>query len=173
MSPSTCSTRWPTAAELVVKTLGECRYVSPLAAPHAHEPFVDEMRRVLLCSDAVELGGMGDPPSSFEPAGPRARIFFEHEALTCGILTCGGLCPGLNNVVRAIVLRLAHAYRVRRIYGFRYGYDGLAHPEMHASPGCSSRTRSSSSTNGAARRSARRADRRTSGGWSIPWSAST
>ncbi|HXL53120.1 MAG TPA: hypothetical protein VN945_08285 [Gemmatimonadales bacterium] len=76
------STRWPTAAELVVKTLGECRYVSPLAAPHAHEPFVDEMRRVLLCSDAVELGGMGDPPSSFEPAGPRARIFFEHEALT-------------------------------------------------------------------------------------------
>src|SRR5262249_29766058 len=51
--------------------------------------------------------------------------------LTCGILTCGGLCPGLNNVVRAIVLRLAHAYRVRRIYGFRYGFAGLAHPEVH------------------------------------------
>jgi 6-phosphofructokinase 1 len=125
------STRWPTAAELVVKTLGECRYVSPLATHGAHEPFVDEVRRVLLCSDVVELGGMGAPPSSFEPAGPRARIFFDPEALTCGILTCGGLCPGLNNVVRAIVLRLAHAYRVRRIYGFRYGYDGLAHPEMH------------------------------------------
>ena len=123
--------RWPTAADLAVKTLGECRYASPFVTPGAHEPFVDEARRVLLCSDAVELDGMGADPPSFEPAGPRARIFFEPTALTCGILTCGGLCPGLNNVVRAIVLRLAHAYRVRRIYGFRYGYAGLAHPELH------------------------------------------
>src|SRR5262249_61297459 len=90
-----------------------------LARPGAHEPFVDEARRVLLCGDTVDLAGMGTPPPSFEPAGPRPRIFFEPEFLTCGILTCGGLCPGLNNVVRAIVLRLAYAYRVRRIYGLR------------------------------------------------------
>jgi 6-phosphofructokinase 1 len=121
---------WPTAADLAVKSLGACRHPSPLAAP-AHEPFVDEARRVLLCSDTVQLGGMGSPPPSFEPAGPRARIFFDPGALTCGVLTCGGLCPGLNNVVRAIVLRLAYAYRVRRIYGFGYGYAGLAHPDVH------------------------------------------
>jgi 6-phosphofructokinase 1 len=113
-----------------VKTLGECRHASPLGT-RGHEPFVDEARRVLLCSDATELGTMGVPPPSFEPAGPRARIFFEPEALTCGILTCGGLCPGLNNVVRAIVLRLAYAYRVRLIYGFSYGYAGLAHPDVY------------------------------------------
>jgi 6-phosphofructokinase 1 len=118
---------WPAADALTVKTLGECRHTSPLAL----EPFVDEARRVLLCSDALELGELPPALPSFEPAGPRARLFFEPQALTCGILTCGGLCPGLNNVVRAIVLRLAHAYRVRRTYGFRYGYAGLAHPEIH------------------------------------------
>jgi len=122
---------WPTAADLAVQTLGDARHPSPLAAGRAREPFVDEARRVLLCADTVDLQGMGTPPPSFEPAGPRARLFFDPAALTCGILTCGGLCPGLNNVVRAIVLRLAYAYRVRRTYGFRYGYAGLAHPELH------------------------------------------
>ena len=110
-----------------MKRLGDPRY----AAPRAHDPFVDEARRVLLSSDAAELGAGPVPPPSFEPAGPRARIFFEPQRLTCGILTCGGLCPGLNNVVRAIVLRLAYGYRVRRIYGFRYGYAGLADPGRH------------------------------------------
>ena len=124
------SARWPAPAELAVKRLGECRFPSPLATPRAHEPFVDDARRVLVCADALDLAAM-DVPASFEPAGPRADVFFEPGALTCGILTCGGLCPGLNNVVRAIVLRLAYAYRVRRIYGFRYGYAGLAHPDTY------------------------------------------
>src|SRR5262249_60330297 len=55
----------------------------------------------------------------------------DREPRPCGTLPCGGLCRGLNNVVRAIVLPLAPAYRVRRIYGFRYGYAGLAHPDHH------------------------------------------
>jgi len=113
--PAQAATRWPMAADLAVKRLGECRHASPLA----HEPFVDDARRVLLCSDAAELGAGATSPPSFEPAGPRRRIFFEPQGLTCGILTCGGLCPGLNNVVRAIVLRLAYGYQVHRIYGSR------------------------------------------------------
>ncbi len=124
-------TAFPTPAELRVETLGPCAHRSPLATTDAHEPFIDERRRVLVCSDAEELASAGGTPASFEPAGPRARIFFEPSRLTCGVLTCGGLCPGLNNVVRAIVHRLAYAYGVRRILGFRYGYDGLAHPDVH------------------------------------------
>src|SRR5262249_38423546 len=54
-----------------------------------------------------------------------ARIFFDSARLGCGIVTCGGLCPGLNDVIRAIVLSLHHHYGVRRIHGFRYGYEGL------------------------------------------------
>ena len=122
---------WPTAAQLAVSTLGECRQPSPLAGDGAREPFIDEARRVILCADTVELDELGGAPPSFEPAGPRARLFFDPARVTCGILTCGGLCPGLNNVVRAIVLRLAYAYRVRCIYGFRYGYAGLAQPDVY------------------------------------------
>ena len=58
-------------------------------------------------------------------AGPRERIFFEPAAIAAGIVTCGGLCPGINNVIRAVVLSLHHHYGVRKIYGFRYGYEGL------------------------------------------------
>jgi 6-phosphofructokinase 1 len=51
--------------------------------------------------------------------------------LTCGIVTCGGLCPGLNNVIRAIVLALAYTHGVGRVLGFRYGYEGLSSKSSH------------------------------------------
>ena len=48
-----------------------------------------------------------------------------------GIVTCGGLCPGLNDVIRAIVRSLSLQYGVTRIYGFRYGYEGLVRQIGH------------------------------------------
>ncbi|MCA9589110.1 MAG: ATP-dependent 6-phosphofructokinase [Myxococcales bacterium] len=66
-----------------------------------------------------------DRTPSFEKAGPREKIFFEPERTRAGIVTCGGLCPGINNVVRSIVLQLVHKYGVREVLGFRYGYEGL------------------------------------------------
>jgi len=62
---------------------------------------------------------------SFEKAGPRNRIFFNPDEVKAGIVTCGGLCPGLNDVIRSIVLELENCYKVRKILGFRYGYAGL------------------------------------------------
>lgn len=59
---------------------------------------------------------------AFELAGPRNRVFFDPARLRCGIVTCGGLCPGMNNVVRGIVLELANGYGVTDVLGFRYGY---------------------------------------------------
>ncbi len=70
---------------------------------------------------------------SFEMAGPRETIFFDPEVLSCGIVTCGGLCPGLNDVIRAIVLCLYHHYGVKRVFGFRYGYEGL-NPAYYHTP---------------------------------------
>ena len=67
----------------------------------------------------------GSEPPKFEAAGPREKIFFDPATLNCGIVTCGGLCPGLNDVIRSIVLSLHHHYGVRTIYGFPYGYEGL------------------------------------------------
>jgi len=61
----------------------------------------------------------------FERAGPREKLAFDPSKITCGIVTCGGLCPGLNDVIRSIVMTLHHWYGVPRILGFRYGYAGL------------------------------------------------
>lgn len=117
----------PAPEELVVQTLGACRYPSPLQG--RGESFVDESRRVLVCSDLLELKPYlesGRQPPTFEPAGARPRTFFDPDNLTGGIVTCGGLCPGVNNVMRSIVLELYYGYGVARVFGFRYGYAGLS-----------------------------------------------
>jgi 6-phosphofructokinase 1 len=123
---------FPNAADLVIPTLGEATVRSPV--PRHRDPFVDDHERVLLCQTTHELEALqarGGALPAFERAGARRRIFFEPKQLTAGIVTCGGLCPGLNNVVRAIVLSLTYAYGVERILGFRYGYEGLARDSRH------------------------------------------
>jgi len=63
---------------------------------------------------------------AFELAGPRRDIYFDPSKLRCAIATCGGLCPGLNDIIRAIVLELYYHYGVRNIYGIfipDYGHD--------------------------------------------------
>ena len=61
----------------------------------------------------------------FEIAGPRQSLYFNPEKTRAGIVTCGGLCPGINNVIRSLVLQLHHGYGVREILGFLNGYQGL------------------------------------------------
>jgi 6-phosphofructokinase 1 len=68
------------------------------------------------------------PPQSellFELAGPREKLFFDPKQTRAGIVTCGGLCPGLNDVIRSLFLELSHAYGVKEVLGFRGGYQGL------------------------------------------------
>ena len=65
-----------------------------------------------------------DPPS-IELAGPRREIFFNPSQTCIAIVTCGGLCPGINDVIRAIVMQAYYAYGVRQILGIQYGYEGL------------------------------------------------
>jgi 6-phosphofructokinase 1 len=66
-----------------------------------------------------------------EVAGPREKLFFDPSQLACGIVTCGGLCPGLNDVIRAIVVSLWHHYGVNKVLGFRFGYEGLVGGNGH------------------------------------------
>jgi 6-phosphofructokinase 1 len=61
----------------------------------------------------------------FELAGPRAKLFFDPAKTRVGVVTCGGLCPGMNNVIRALFLELHHTYGVAEVLGFRGGYQGL------------------------------------------------
>jgi 6-phosphofructokinase 1 len=98
--------------------------------------FTRDDERILLHGRMNELKrylDLGMEPPSFEAAGPREQLYFNPATLACGIVTCGGLCPGLNDVIRAIVLSLHHHYGVRKIYGFPYGYEGLA-PKFNHQP---------------------------------------
>ncbi|HVU52830.1 MAG TPA: ATP-dependent 6-phosphofructokinase [Polyangia bacterium] len=115
-------------SDLFIKTLGPCRHRSPLTARFNADVIhrVGEADRVLLYDQQSKLGDTGEAGApSFELAGPRDRTFFEPATLSAGIVTCGGLCPGINNVVRGLVLELTHAYGVPEIHGFRYGFEGL------------------------------------------------
>ncbi|MDH4146340.1 MAG: ATP-dependent 6-phosphofructokinase [Acidimicrobiia bacterium] len=117
--------RPPAAAELRVDRLGERSFRSPLAGVGRY--FVDDDERVLVSARLADLdtdSGAGGP-AAFEVAGPREDLFFDPSELVCGIVTCGGLCPGLNNVIRSLVMVLRQQYRVAAVYGFRYGYAGV------------------------------------------------
>ena len=74
-----------------------------------------------------------NPVQLFEKAGPREKIFFDPSRTKAAIVTCGGLCPGLNNVIRSLYLQLHFHYGVNAVLGIRYGYSGFA-PEAAASP---------------------------------------
>lgn len=118
--------------DLIVKTLGPSRIDSPLgpllAGRHRSYHNVDESDRVLFDDTASALAArglaVGELPA-FEPAGARRKIFFDPSKTRAGIVTCGGLCPGLNDVIRSLVLELSFHYGVRKIYGFGNGYQGF------------------------------------------------
>lgn len=101
-----------------ITTLGEPLFDSPLSSHVSDKARV--LFNVIVDPDA--------PPTEellLEVAGPREKIFFDPAKTRAGIVTCGGLCPGLNNVIRSLVLELHHGYGVREILGFVDGYQGL------------------------------------------------
>jgi 6-phosphofructokinase 1 len=103
-------------------TLGEARIVSNLS-----HSISDEIR----IPERIEIGA--EPGLQFELAGPRAKLFFEAKKTRAGIVTCGGLCPGLNNVIRSLFLELHYGYGINDVLGFRGGYTGLD-PKCGAEP---------------------------------------
>jgi 6-phosphofructokinase 1 len=119
-------------ADLLVASLGEERYDSPLSGfiggRRTNEHYVHEDDRVVFHDTVSELADLGRAPAdlpSFEPGGPRRRLFFPPGATRVGIVTCGGLCPGLNDVIRGLVMELARHYGITEATGFRFGYAGL------------------------------------------------
>ncbi|HOG40561.1 MAG TPA: ATP-dependent 6-phosphofructokinase [Syntrophorhabdaceae bacterium] len=113
-----------TALDFTIERLGECSIPSPLDGVR----FVSDAQRVLYHDSLEEVKkyiDIGKELPAMEVAGARKKIFFDPSSLGCGIVTCGGLCPGLNDVIRAVAMSLIHHYGVKRIYGFQYGFEGL------------------------------------------------
>ena len=109
-----------------IASLGPCKHKSPLASARAADElhFVSDEARVRYAVEATTTSG---PATEilFEKAGPRDRLFFKPRQARAAIVTCGGICPGLNNVIRSAVLELRHRYGVKSVLGIRYGYAGL------------------------------------------------
>ncbi|NUR69579.1 MAG: ATP-dependent 6-phosphofructokinase [Hamadaea sp.] len=122
----------PGTADLTVRTLGECRIDSPLASLAADGPTTEHYVHeddLVLFDDTLQMVAARGVDSAqlpgFEPTGPRRKIFFQPSKTRVGIVTCGGLCPGLNDVIRGLVRELHDHYGVKKIYGFRNGYQGF------------------------------------------------
>jgi len=118
--------------DLLVTTLGKGGVVSPLKVSQREDSpvykFVNDDERILYdvsLEHFLKYREIGDLPVSFEKAGPKEYIFFEPAKTKVGIVTCGGLCPGVNNVIRSLVNQLYYRYGISRILGIRYGYEGL------------------------------------------------
>lgn len=113
--------------EFLTENLGECRHANPIETI-GDIVFQSDEERLLFDPhlDTTEDNGMRmQRPASFELAGPRERIFFNPSTSRAAIVTCGGLSPGLNSVIRGLVLQLWYLYGCRDILGIRYGYRGL------------------------------------------------
>ena len=114
-----------------ITTLGEAKIPTPIKKSEdgiEGISFVSDESRVVIEVDENRINQIlktSQSLSSFELAGPRRHIFFDPSKLKCALVTCGGLCPGLNDIIRSIVLELHYGYGVGNIFGIRYGLQGF------------------------------------------------
>jgi 6-phosphofructokinase 1 len=101
-----------------ITVLGEAKFRSPIGHSVSDSLLIPE--NIIIDPTSTTTENL-----SFELAGPRSKLFFDPPNTRAGIVTCGGLCPGLNNVIRSLFLELHHAYGVKEVLGFRGGYQGL------------------------------------------------
>jgi 6-phosphofructokinase 1 len=124
-----------TADEFAIKQLGDCRVNSPIAdvvrGCGDTPEFVDDTQRILVDDTAPADGEAVSQRATLELAGPRRRILFDPANTRIGIASCGGLCPGINDVIRGLTLHAWHRYGVRHVYGFRYGLAGFIGDHGH------------------------------------------
>lgn len=114
-----------------IKTLGQAKIPSPLSYCR---PAPEEGYPLYIDSDCAtgfdDILGTGKA-LRFEAAGPRHNMYFDPSKSKIAIVTCGGLCPGINDVIRSIVLEAHHAYKIPSIVGIRYGLQGFIPKYKH------------------------------------------
>jgi 6-phosphofructokinase 1 len=110
--------------DFTIANLGDCQIGSPLNI----SSFISDHDRILFQNSLAsyeEFLDASGKPLSVEQAGPRKRIFFDPSRTTAAIVTCGGLCPGINDVIRSVTMTLFYRYGVKNILGIQYGLRGL------------------------------------------------
>jgi len=111
------------AMDTTIQTLGPAKIPSPLKLTH----FIgqEDQLELNLTEEESDVPGAHGLPLLFEKAGPRGKLYFDSSKVKCAIVTCGGLCPGINDVIRAIVMDAYHHYHVASVIGIRYGLQGF------------------------------------------------
>jgi len=119
-----------------IETIGPAKVTSPLPLWR----YIEDRGKVPMHLDPEMIGEPpnGPIPLEIEVAGPRSNLFFDPSKTKCAIVTCGGLCPGINDVIRAIVMEAFHNYRVPSVLGIRFGLQGFipryGHPVDELTP---------------------------------------
>ena len=120
------------ADQFITSKLGKCSIESPLNLSKEMGDgvfnYVQDEERIVMKSDIRYYKSCSEQniePVSFEKAGPREYIYFDPAKTKAAIVTCGGLCPGLNNVIRGLVMQLFDRYGVNRVVGIKYGFEGF------------------------------------------------
>ena len=113
-------------------SLGECKFDSPFQSKRQRF-YSDEdgVIREVLSRDMDPSASVSDL-EFFQLAGAREKLFFNPKKVTVGIVTCGGICPGLNDVIRAVTFCALEGYGAKRVIGFQYGYEGLVAKYFHS-----------------------------------------
>jgi 6-phosphofructokinase 1 len=109
--------------DATIQTLGVAKIPSPLN--YCRFIGQEETLSLQLTEEEADLSVSAGEPFVFEKAGPRAKLYFDSSKVKCAIVTCGGLCPGINDVIRAIVMDAYHHYHVASVIGVRYGLQGF------------------------------------------------
>ncbi len=115
-------------ARFAIETLGTPQFPSPLDRT-GEVTFTQDSDRIAYnpyLSAFAAHAKAGTEPEGFEIAGPRAQLFFNPPRARAAVVTCGGLCPGINAVIRSLVMQLWYRYNCRNILGIRYGFGGMA-----------------------------------------------
>jgi 6-phosphofructokinase 1 len=113
-----------------ITNLGKRLIKSPLNISN----FTQDKKRLLFNSyldNYLSCTDKEGQPLSVELAGPRDKIFFDPSQTKAAVVTCGGLCPGINDVIRSLTMTLFHRYGVKKILGFKYGLMGLNPASAH------------------------------------------
>lgn len=113
-----------TAKIIPIESLGACRFDSPLKRERQRFYAAEGIALHNRVKDLAGYASLDEMPF-LELAGARNKIYFDPAKTTVGIVTCGGLCPGLNDVIRAITFCAKEQYDVQRVLGFQYGFEGL------------------------------------------------
>ncbi len=109
--------------DTAIQQVGVPKIPSPL--PLCRFVGQNEAIELNLTEEEADIEGVSNVPITFEKAGPREKTYFDTSKVKCAIVTCGGLCPGINDVIRAIVMEATHHYHVASVIGIRYGLQGF------------------------------------------------